>query len=144
MSAFDLITSRLEKFKSTGPSRGVGRCPAHADRSPSLAVRETEDGRVLMHCFAGCGVDEIVNALGLDMTSLFPPKPAQPGGGTRREPRPWMPADVFEIARREVGIAAVICFDLFGGREISGEDRDRLLQVVVTLDRIAEAAYGSR
>lgn len=33
-------------------------CPAHDDRNtPNLRVREAEDGRVLLRCFAGCGQD---------------------------------------------------------------------------------------
>lgn len=66
MSA-DALLSRLDKVKRTGPDKWVARCPAHDDRGPSLAVRELEDGRVLVHCFAGCGADEVVGAVGLEM-----------------------------------------------------------------------------
>jgi hypothetical protein len=31
-------------------------CPAHDDRNPSLSVRRAPDGRVLVHCFAGCSL----------------------------------------------------------------------------------------
>lgn len=49
------------------------QCPAHEDRSPSLSIREVEaDGRVLLHCFAGCHVTEICDALGLSLSDLFP------------------------------------------------------------------------
>lgn len=47
-------------------------CPAHDDRSPSLSVREAGDGRVLLHCFAGCHADAVVAALGLALSDLFP------------------------------------------------------------------------
>ncbi len=78
----------LEKLQvATGPD-GKGEylafCPAHADRNtPNLRVRETEDGRVLLRCFAGCGQDEVLAALaerGIGKTDLF-------GGGAdeRRE-----------------------------------------------------------
>jgi hypothetical protein len=30
------------------------RCPAHDDHNPSLSITEDRDGRVLLHCFAGC------------------------------------------------------------------------------------------
>jgi hypothetical protein len=43
-----------------GTSRGyIARCPAHPDKSPSLSLREGNDGRMLLHCFAGCAVPEI-------------------------------------------------------------------------------------
>jgi hypothetical protein len=46
-------------------------CPAHADRSPSLTLALGDDGRLLLHCFAGCDVRAIVTAVGLPMSSLF-------------------------------------------------------------------------
>jgi hypothetical protein len=38
------------------------RCPAHADRTPSLSVRVGRS-RLLLHCFAGCQAGEILRAL---------------------------------------------------------------------------------
>lgn len=49
----------------------VARCPAHADRSPSLSIREGRDGRTLLRCFAGCESTAIVRALGLSIADLF-------------------------------------------------------------------------
>ncbi len=40
----------------------MARCPAHDDRNPSLAIRD-HDGRVLVHCHAGCAQADVVNAL---------------------------------------------------------------------------------
>jgi len=48
----------------------IARCPAHEDRNPSLSITE-RDGKILLHCFAGCTPDEIVSALGLEMKDLF-------------------------------------------------------------------------
>lgn len=33
-------------------------CPNHADKNPSLSVRETENGRILLHCFATTCTDQ--------------------------------------------------------------------------------------
>jgi len=46
-------------------------CPAHTDKNPSLSIKETQDGDVLLHCFSGCGVDDVLAALGLEMSDLF-------------------------------------------------------------------------
>ncbi len=75
MSANTLI-ARLERVKQTGPGRWIAACPAHEDRSPSLNVRELEDGRVLIHCFSGCEVQAVVESVGLRVIDLFPPRPA--------------------------------------------------------------------
>jgi hypothetical protein len=45
-------------------------CPAHSDVKPSLVVTKRHD-RVLLKCFAGCRVSEVVMALGLRMADLF-------------------------------------------------------------------------
>jgi hypothetical protein len=48
------------------------RCPAHDDRKPSLSVAEGQDGRVLLTCHAGCTVEAITAALGMEVKDLFP------------------------------------------------------------------------
>ncbi|HED53175.1 MAG TPA: DUF3987 domain-containing protein [Phycisphaerales bacterium] len=46
-------------------------CPAHDDHNPSLSVGIGDDGRVLLHCFAGCSAEAVCSALGLTTASLF-------------------------------------------------------------------------
>ena len=41
----------------------VACCPAHKDRNPSLALRDSPEGRVLAHCHAGCPQVAVVAAL---------------------------------------------------------------------------------
>ncbi len=48
----------------------MARCPAHGDSNPSLSVSE-RDGRILVHCHAGCTAQAVVEALGLGMRDLF-------------------------------------------------------------------------
>jgi len=38
-------------------------CPAHDDREPSLAIRDGGDGRVLVHCHAGCDQRDVIDVL---------------------------------------------------------------------------------
>jgi hypothetical protein len=66
------VLERLERVRVTGSGRWMARCPAHADRNPSLSLSEAEDGTVLVKCHAGCRTEAVVAALGLDMTDLFP------------------------------------------------------------------------
>jgi DNA primase len=40
----------------------LARCPAHDDRNPSLSIREV-DGKVLLHCHAGCSQRDVIEAL---------------------------------------------------------------------------------
>ena len=66
------ILSRLDKVKSRGPQSYLARCPAHDDKTPSLAITQLSDGRILMKCFAGCGASEIMAQIGLELSDLFP------------------------------------------------------------------------
>lgn len=70
----------LVQAQPTGAGRWKARCPAHSDRSPSLSIREGNDGRVLVLCRAGCTLDSILAALRLGKRDLFagpPPSPEQ-------------------------------------------------------------------
>jgi hypothetical protein len=64
------IAEQLEA-RRVGPGRWISRCPAHADRSPSLTIREGREGRVLLHCFAGCTLAAVLQAAGLTVQHLF-------------------------------------------------------------------------
>jgi putative DNA primase/helicase len=55
-----------------GSSGVTALCPAHDDARSSLSVSEGADGRVLLPCFAGCDVVEILAAMGLEFSDLFP------------------------------------------------------------------------
>src|SRR5690606_23061184 len=74
MSPIELITSRLERCIPNGKNRYIACCPAHDDRSPSLSIAEAQDGRVLLHCVAGCPALSIVEAIGCSLSDLFPPE----------------------------------------------------------------------
>ena len=43
-------------------SEWVALCPAHEDRNPSLSIR-VRNGRVLVHCHAGCSQASVLSAL---------------------------------------------------------------------------------
>lgn len=79
------ILNRLEGVRGHG-GQYMARCPAHPDKSQSLSVGLGKDGRIVMHCHAGCSIEDIVEAMGLQKKDLFaeysgalprydPPKP---------------------------------------------------------------------
>lgn len=56
--------------------RWMAQCPAHDDREPSLSVAEGTIGAdakpgALVHCFAGCATERVVEALGLELADLY-------------------------------------------------------------------------
>ena len=75
LADIDSLLSRLEKTRRTGEGKWLACCPAHNDKSPSLAIKFTDDGKILIHCFAGCSVEEIVSAIGFTLADLMPDNP---------------------------------------------------------------------
>lgn len=57
----------LKIARALGGRRSGGQwmapCPAHEDRTPSLAITESEAGRVLVHCHSGCSQAAVIEAL---------------------------------------------------------------------------------
>jgi hypothetical protein len=67
--------------KSLGGARRTGndwscRCPAHEDRKASLSIGQSADGKVLVHCHAGCEQDLVVGSL--KNLGLWPSSSAKP------------------------------------------------------------------
>jgi putative DNA primase/helicase len=63
----DQMTSAAELAKALGARRygrqWQARCPAHNDHEPSLSIGEGDDGRILVHCHAGCEQGAVIDAL---------------------------------------------------------------------------------
>lgn len=77
------LLQRLDRVRISGDG-WVARCPAHPDSEPSLAVAVGNDGRVLVHCFAGCDAKRIVSAVGLELGDLFDATPDRHDAGGHR------------------------------------------------------------
>jgi hypothetical protein len=60
MSAEDLTRGLHGKWSG---SRGMAKCPAHNDRTPSLSISDGDDGQLLVHCHAECSQDDVIAAL---------------------------------------------------------------------------------
>lgn len=138
MSVENLL-SRLEKVKRTGNGQWIACCPAHADKTPSLSVRDTGDGHVLVHCFAECSIDSIIGAVGVDMDELFPERPPLTGAPMRR---PYPSADVLACLADEALIVAVAAGNLARGVALTDEDRARLLLASIRIEAARELALG--
>jgi hypothetical protein len=67
VSARDIAFALGCKEKPDAQGNYSCRCPCsshrNGDRNPSLSVKDGGDGKVLLHCFAGCAYDDIVAAL---------------------------------------------------------------------------------
>ncbi|MFC2083310.1 phage/plasmid primase, P4 family, partial [Candidatus Bipolaricaulota bacterium] len=59
----------LDGVTKSGTGQWTALCPAHDDSKPSLSISATGD-KILLHCFAGCETEAVVQALGLNMRDL--------------------------------------------------------------------------
>ena len=126
------LVSRLEGVKQTGPDRWLGRCPAHHDHSPSLAIREIDD-RLLLHCFAGCSVYEVVTAVGLEVSDLFPERVKPEGYRPTAKP---FPAQDILLALANDSVFVMFCADdLAKGKSLNEQDRDSLALIAARYQR---------
>ncbi len=136
----DALLSHLHKVKATGRGRWQACCPAHDDRGPSLSLRELDDGRLLVHCFAGCSAAEVMGSVGLSIEDLFPERL----GSTevlRGERRPFPAADILRCVAFESLVVVTAGAALLAGQPFSEEDRDRLM---VAVGRIQAAVDAGR
>jgi hypothetical protein len=70
LADFEEVIGRLQVASRNG-EKAMCFCPAHDDRTnPSLSLK-AENGRLLLHCFAGCHPEDIVSELGLEINHLF-------------------------------------------------------------------------
>lgn len=60
-----------ERFHAKGENgHYMALCPAHNDNNPSLSIT-AKDGVTLIHCFAGCNVYDILEAVDLTIDDLW-------------------------------------------------------------------------
>jgi hypothetical protein len=125
------ILNRLTKVKGRNGAY-TACCPAHTDKSPSLAIRELDDGRILMKCFADCSVQDIMGSIGMEIGDLFP--------DTNKDlppvKRKYYATDLLRVIEFEAWVVSVAAYSMSTGKQLSDTDRDRMK---VAQARIMEA-----
>jgi hypothetical protein len=141
MNAAQRVLDRLDGVRAAGPGRWIAKCPAHDDGRPSLSIRDT-DGRVLVHCFAGCETGAVLAAVGLQFRDLFDEplgrdKPALRGRGHWRATRAAL-----EMLRDEARVVAIVASDITNGRPIAPADADRVALAAGRISECVRSLYG--
>jgi hypothetical protein len=94
---------------------------------------------VLLHCFAGCETLTVVQALGMDMTDLFPPDDKRreyPLEGKKSLKPAFYASDLMRIISFEALVVSICAYDLSQGKKLSEGDRERMK---LSQQRIEEA-----
>lgn len=154
LSPVDAILANLDRVKATGPGTWLASCPTsahkHGDRSRGLSIREGDDGRALLHCHAGCPVADVVEAMGLELSDLFPQRRIEyshhaPKGGIIGRGRvkriPW--GDLFEALQHDIRACSLAFSDLAAGKPFSQADAASIATLAGHLaDEIGEVLHG--
>ena len=130
--SLERLLNSLSKVKGRKGS-WTASCPAHADKSPSLAIRQVEDGRILLHCFGGCSVHDVLGAVGMDMSDLFPDN-----GENKKAVKPaFYATDLLRVIAFESLVVSIGASDMSKGKQLSEKDLQRMKKAA---ERIQEAA----
>jgi putative DNA primase/helicase len=112
-SPMDRVLDALQYTGERSGDRCMCLCPAHDDSRHSLSVRVGGEGKVLLHCFAGCSTERVLAAVGLKMRDLFPVRSAVEGrrvGASRAPAQGDAQGDAQGIARRDAqgGVGRIV------------------------------------
>ncbi len=127
------ILSKFQKVYKSGNDQWQCLCPVHDDKSPSVGIKSTKDGRILIHCFSGCPTNEILDAVGISFDDLFPDKLENEYKPIKRAFNPYV---VLTSLSNEVLLCALAAMDLSKGKILNEVDKQRL---ILAYSRIKEA-----
>lgn len=146
MSAIENILPRLEgyRLRENGRDRWRSCCPAHGGKNPSaLSIGVGDDGRVLVRCWNGCTVEQVVHALGLELDDLFPPRDA-PGAGHGPIPRRRLitAGQALNLLNDELTLTVLCAADMARGVPIEEGTRQRLIQAAARVTMLRDEVHA--
>lgn len=146
ISPVDTLIARLERVRRSG--RGwTARCPAHEDRTASLSITSGDDGRVLLHCFAGCSAADVVAAAGLEVADLFVRRPTESvtfaeRAALREQARQSQWRAALNVMTLEAKIVYIAAREVAAGKQLPADDMDRLARAVALIDHAQGVLCG--
>lgn len=136
--SIEALLSRFDGVNETGHGKYVARCPAHDDRSPSLAIKDGGDGRILLHCFAGCETQDVLSAVGLTFADLMPERI-----GSEHSYKPvrkrFDAGQVLRVLRSEAILVAIAAENIAEGITLGDNDRDRIFNAACRIRAATDA-----
>jgi hypothetical protein len=142
MSAINRLIDALHDHKVHSVGRGSyrARCPVCGVTSNStLKITEQTDGAVLVKCFKfECPAEEIVAAVGLDLSDLFPPRESHGSKGKRR--RLLTDREALDMLDHEAHVLVLVASDIQRGADVTVEDCARLITATARISYLRQEA----
>jgi hypothetical protein len=120
--------NHFDGVRETGNGQYSCRCPAHEDKSASLGIKEGDENRILLNCFAGCDVKSILESVGLDWKDILPDNKLY-----QAEKHKFNPFAVLKMLRDEVLIIGLASADIRNNKPLNDKDHMRLLEAVANV-----------
>lgn len=120
--------NNFDGVRETGNGQYSCRCPAHEDKSASLGIKQGDGDRILLNCFAGCSVNDILKSVGLDWKDILPDSGLDVEIKTK-----FNPFAVLKMIRDEVLIIGLASADIRKGKPLNDKDHMRLLEAVANV-----------
>ena len=136
MSNLNTVLQRLDKVQRIGSDRYKALCPAHDDRSPSLAIKD-DDGRLLLHFFGACETLDVLGAIGLEFVDIMPDKMM---GNIKKDKKPFYAMDILGIIKFEATLTYIYASNMAEGLTLCSADKERLLLATSRVNHAYEVA----
>ena len=123
------LESILDRFEGVTrtPDGARSRCAGCGGKSQKVSFRSVDD-RILVHCFGGCDVHEVLTAAGLSVTDLFTERPID---HHRSASRSSIPArEALALIDHEILVALLILNDAIKSRTVDDRQLARLSTAV--------------
>ena len=142
----DGLVARLKGVRRTGQGRYMARCPTRNDKTPSLSIREADNGSILVHDFGGSDFHEIVAALGLQPIELIPEHLRHARDNLQptksAPPIPWR--DAFQAIAFQATVVLIAAGDLRQGKALSDTALDQLAHAEAVINNALATCRGGR
>lgn len=136
----ELILARLRGVRRCGPGRWMAECPSHQDRTPSLSIRETSDGTILIHDFGSCSPADILAAIGLELRDLFPEPLDHHRDPVRDRRHQHAAVEALKLLSTESLVVLIAARAISVGKALDDRDQARLVDAIVRIEEVREGA----
>lgn len=134
----ETLLARLDDPRPNGRDRWRCACPVCGGSNRStLSVGIGDTGAVLLKCWKeGCSPEQIAQAIGLELTDLFPPTDRSSASMKRR--RLITAGQALQLLDEEANLIAVSAASLATGAQLTAGDLDRLLTAAARVSVLRE------
>lgn len=136
--SIETLLSKLEKVRPLGHGKWMASCPCHADKTPSLSIKD-DAGTILLHCFSQqCAPYEICSTIGIEITDLFPPSDNWDASQSRSKRVYYDAQQALQALAVETLVVHIISNDMMRDGSISPDEHERLVAATIRINAALE------